>query len=574
MIQLNRSPWLLLGLGGSAALAACSGSDRGELFGKANNSLVDPAVAQDAGDVPGAAPFTRPLRIPPVLAPSSSDDNSDSYRISIRPGLAQMKAGAQTPIVGFNGVSPGPTLVATRGKTVQVTQTNDWSEDVTIHNHGHKVAAASDGHPTDYITPGASKVYTYPNDQRAGTYWYHDHAMDLTGPHVYQGLAGFYIITDPAEEALGLPSGDHDLPLLLQDKTFNSDNSLAYEPDHRAGFFGDTAVVNGTTTPYLDVGTSKYRFRVLNGSNARPYFLKLQVRGSSTAQPFQVIASDGGLLAAPVERTSLPIAPAERYDIVVDFSKYPLGTQLDLINTAPAVAGFVSGGADWGDAEGAWEDADVEAWAGFGAADWDSFGGAGPGFGGPGFGGPRVGAARGGGPGARFGWADGEGLDGPLQVPALTGLMEFVVTRSEADSSRVPSLLSSLQRLRAEDAVDTKQIVFRYDGSDWTLNDLTYDPERIDLSSTLDQVYVWTLTNESPIPHPFHKHLSQFNVLDINGAAPPAYESGWKDTVMVPPLSTVRIVFKEETFTGTYVFHCHNLEHEDHGMMLQEGVVR
>jgi spore coat protein A len=545
VMNFNRAPWVLLGLGGTAALGACSGSESGDLFGKANNSLVDPAAPLDAGDVTGDAPFTRPLAIPPVLAPSSSDASGDSYRISIRSGLAQMRAGAQTPIVGFNGIAPGPTLVATRGKTVQVTQSNDWSEAVTIHNHGHKVAATSDGHPTDYIQPGASKVYTYPNDQRAGTYWYHDHTMDLTGPHVYQGLAGFYIIRDPAEDALGLPSGAHDVPLLLQDKSFASDNSLAYEPDHLLGFFGDTAVVNGTTTPYLDVGTSKYRFRVLNGSNARPYFLKLQLRGSNTAQPFQVIASDGGLLDAPALRTSLPIAPAERYDIVVDFSKYPLGTKLDLINTAPSVA---------------WDDARAEDWAGFGAADWDSFEGPGPHFAGPGS--------------ARFGWLDGETAEGPGDVSALTGLMQFVVTRSETDTSSVPSQLSSIQRLQAADAVEVKQIVFRYNGSDWTLNDLSYDPDRIDLSSTLGRVYVWTLTNESPLPHPFHKHLSAFNVLDINGAAPPAYESGWKDTVMVPPQSTVRIVFKDETFTGTYVFHCHNLEHEDHGMMLQEGVVR
>jgi FtsP/CotA-like multicopper oxidase with cupredoxin domain len=564
-MNVNRAHWVLLGIGGTAVLGACSGSESGDLFGKANNSLVDPAPS-DTGEVAGDAPFTRPLRIPPVLAPSSSEPTADRYQISIRSGLAQMRAGAQTPIVGFNGMAPGPTLVATRGKTVQVTQTNDWSENVTVHNHGHKVAATSDGHPTDYITPGASKVYTYPNDQRAGTYWYHDHTMDLTGPHVYAGLAGFYIITDPAEDALGLPSGSHDVPLLLQDKQFESDNSLSYEPNQLIGFFGDTAVVNGTTTPYLDVGTSKYRFRVLNGSNARPYFLKLQLRGSSAALPFQVIASDGGLLAAPVERTSLPIAPAERYDIVVDFSQYPLGTKLDLINTAPSVAGLGVEDPDWGGADGTgWDgsdadDAAAEDWAGFGGGDWGRFGGPGPRFGGPG--------------GARFGWLEGEELEGPGEVPALTGLMQFVVTRSEADTSTVPAKLSSILPLHAADAADTKEIVFRYDGSDWTMNDLMYDPERIDITSKLGQVYVWTLRNESPIPHPFHKHLSAFNVVDINGAAPPAYESGWKDTVMVPPQSTVRIVFKEETFTGTYVFHCHNLEHEDHGMMLQEGVVR
>jgi len=120
--------------------------------------------------------------------------------------------------------------------------------------------------------------------------------------------------------------------------------------------------------------------------------------------------------------------------------------------------------------------------------------------------------------------------------------------------------------------VGTQQIVFRLDGEDWTVNGLSYDPDRTDVSSELDQVYVWSVTNESPIPHPFHKHLSAFNVLDINGQAPPSFASGWKDTVMVPPFSTVRILFKDETFSGTYVFQSHNLELEDHGLILQERV--
>jgi spore coat protein A len=358
--------------------------------------------------------------------------------------------------------------------------------------------------------------------------------MDLTGPHVYQGLAGFYIIRDPAEDALGLPSGAFDIPLLIQDKNFNSDNSLSYDHDFFFGLLGETAVVNGAATPHLDVGARKYRFRVLNGSNARPLALELHVGGSTTAEEFQVIASDGGLLPAPVELAVLPVAPAERYDVVVDFSKYPVGTKLDLVTAPPAELGAL-GLNDTGDTTGLLVPT---------------------------------------GEGIVLGPVSAGGLIPSGVEPGSTPLpvMQFVVDRPEADSSQVPAQLARVERLNPADAVSEQAIVFRFDGEDWTLNDRKFDPTRIDVSSKLDQVYIWSLENDSPLPHPFHKHLSLFNVLDINGASPPSFMSGWKDTVMVPPFAKVRIVFKDESFTGTYVFHCHNLEHEDHGMMAQEQV--
>jgi len=562
----NRATTTLFGIGWIAAATSCSSGpggagDRGEHA----SSVAALSDLVSSASLVGDPPFEIALPIPPVLAPTSRDASTDYYGVTIRSGLAQMRAGALTPIVGFDGIAPGPTIVATRARTVQVTQHNAWTENLSIHNHGHKVEASSDGHPTDYVAPGASKVYTYPNDQNAGTYWYHDHTMDVTGPHVYQGLAGFYIIRDPAEDTLELPAGAYDIPLLIQDKNFNGDNSLAYEPDEFLGLVGDTALVNGVATPYLDVATRKYRFRVLNGSNARPLAVQLRVRGSDTAQAFQVIASDGGLLEAPVELTTLPVAPAERYDLVVDFSQYPVGTKLDVVN---AFDGASFGVSDWSDAGGLWSGVGGPPGIGVGRSPGIGFGGP-PGIG---FGGPNAGDVS---------WLDGTdwgddatSLGGAGPVPALTNLMEFVVARSEADPSVVPTRLGNVQRLELGDAVGTKQIVFGFDGTDWTLNDLTYDPARLDVNSELDQIYVWSLTNQSPIPHPFHKHLAQFNVLDINGRAPPSFMSGWKDTVMVPPGSTVRILFKDETFSGTYVFHCHNLEHEDHGMMLQEQVGR
>jgi spore coat protein A len=455
---------------------------------------ADAGEERDASLPPAPDPeFTRALVVPPVLAPSSSDQTTDYYELSIEAGSAQMRDGAATPIVGFNGMFPGPTIVATRGRMVQVTQTNGWSENVSIHNHGHKVSADSDGHPMDYIAPGASKVYSYPNDQRASTYWYHDHAMDVTGEHVYRGLAGFYIIHDPAEDALGLPSGAYDVPLLLQDKQFDADNALTYIEDGLNGVLGATPVVNGVATPYYFVAARKYRLRLLNGAISREFVLRLE-DAAGQALPFQIVASDGGLLEAPLEATSLPLTEAERYDIVVDFGMAPLGAKFTLVNSEPT-------------------------------------------------------------------------------SPVITKVMQFVVDRREADASSVPAQLSEITRLQESDSAGTQQFSFELAGESWTMNGLVFDPERVDVTSQLGKVYVWTLQNRTGTAHPFHKHLSPFNVLDINGAPPPAELAGWKDTVRVPPHASVRILFRDESFTGIYVFHCHRIDHEDHGMMLEEQVV-
>jgi len=452
--------------------------------------LPESGGGRDGATEAGSDPtFTMAMPVPAVLAPTSSDTTTDRYALTVRTGTVAMRAGNPTPIVGFNGMFPGPTIVATKGKAVEVTQTNGWTENITIHNHGHKVAATSDGHPVDYVTPGNSKTYFYPNDQRAGTYWYHDHTMDLTGPHVYSGIAAFYIIHDPAEDALKLPSGSYDVPLILQDKHFNADNTLDYQATRgQQGFTGDKAVVNGVETPFLEVATRRYRFRVLNGSNARTFQIGLQ-----SGKTFQVIASDGGLLAGPVTVKSLSVAPAERYDIVVDFSGYPLGSTDVLTNS------------------------------------------------------------------------------NTLFSP-LGSLLQFRIVTPACDDSVVPATLSTITPLAEAQSAGSVTLRFAQDNQDWEINGLTYDPARLDVTSKVGDVHVWQLVNQSSVMHPFHKHLVQFNILDIDGIAPPPEQRGWKDTVQVPDGSTVRIIFRNETFPGTFVFHCHILEHEDHRMMLQESV--
>lgn len=281
-------------------------------------------------------PFSLPLRIPPVLAPSSSTASTDYYDLQLREAYAEIIPGLQTRIIGFNGVTPGPTIRARAGRQTVMSHYNGlpattlWNSpgNCTIHLHGGHVPASEDGYPTDYIRPGMTRSYTYPNNQLPTMLWYHDHCMDFTGPHVWYGMAGLYTISDDYEDSLGLPSGAYEVPLMLQDRNFDAGGQLVYTRNRMMGETGNTMLVNGTIQPYFDVATRRYRLRVLNGSNARFYRLAL-----SNGQAFQVLGMEGGLLPAPVTVTSLTLAPAERADIVIDFGKLAVGTAVELRNT-------------------------------------------------------------------------------------------------------------------------------------------------------------------------------------------------------------------------------------------------
>jgi spore coat protein A, manganese oxidase len=280
-----------------------------------------------------AATYTRPLPVPKVLRPLASAADIDRFELEITRGSAQPVPGKPTEIWGYGGVWPGPTLEVTRGRAAQVRVHNRLSEPMSIHNHGISSAPDSDGHPLDFIRPGASKDYHYPNQQPAGTYWLHDHAFGLTGPHVYRGLASFYIVRDPAEAALGLPSGEFDVPIVLQDRLLDAENALEYRVDAgtvTTGFLGNTLCANGVHTPYLDVRARKYRFRLLNGANGRNFRLALGDGGD-----FAVVACDGALLEAPVRVKAFELAPGERADVIIDFSRHAPGTHVLLTNTDP-----------------------------------------------------------------------------------------------------------------------------------------------------------------------------------------------------------------------------------------------
>lgn len=270
--------------------------------------------------------FAAPLKVPPVLRPVRSKNGVDFYELTMRASKAQILPGKRTPVWGYNGMFPGPTIKVRANRKAVVRQINRLRIPTTVHLHGAHVAPSSDGYPLDLIRPGEHKDYVYPNKQLGATLWYHDHTHHHTSRNVYMGLAGFYLIYDEAEDDLNLPKGRYDIPLALQDRSFKADGSFDFK-DRIDAVRGDTFLVNGKPTPHHKVANRKYRFRILNASNTREYKLALD-----SGMPLTQIASDGGLLSAPSVTPSIPIWPAERVEIVIDFSAYPVGSSVVLID--------------------------------------------------------------------------------------------------------------------------------------------------------------------------------------------------------------------------------------------------
>jgi len=322
MEELTRRSALTRGFGGIALVCSFKFDKPARPSGKRTSAIV-----RSAANMP-FEPFQRDLPLPPVAKPISQTRREQKYVVTTKPANVEILPGLQTPVLAYDGQYPGPTFHATRGQVADVLHVNNSGRDLTVHLHGGVTLPQYDGHPHDPFANGTQKDYRYTNVQSGATLWYHDHSHGETARTLYHGLAGFYIVSDPAEDELELPRGAYDVPLMIQDRSFNADGSLRYQPDIDLGFHGDTILVNGAVAPRMKVERRLYRLRFLNASNARNYTLVL-----GNNRNMVQIATDGGLLPKPVVRNALPMAPAERIEVVVDFRQFGAGSQVILHNT-------------------------------------------------------------------------------------------------------------------------------------------------------------------------------------------------------------------------------------------------
>jgi spore coat protein A len=312
------------------------------------------------------AGFVDALPIPAVATPIATRAGVPHYTIPIQEFFAKIHRDVQpTRFWGYGKSVPGPTIEARSGAEIVVEWPNQLppkhflpidhnimgAEEGTpesrtvVHVHGAKVPPASDGWPMDWYVPGKSATYRYPNRQDAALLWYHDHAMGINRLNLCAGMAGLYVIRDSFEDALNLPKHEFEIPLVLMDRMFRADGQLYYPVGQLAGhpwvpeYMGNATLVNGKLLPFLDVQPRKYRFRILNASNARFYFLSLD-----NGAPFQQIGSDQGLLAAPVSVNRLALAPGERADFVIDFAEHR-GQRILLKNLTSTLMQFRVGAA-------------------------------------------------------------------------------------------------------------------------------------------------------------------------------------------------------------------------------------
>ncbi len=378
---------------------------------------------------------------------------------------------------------------------------------IATHLHGARVPSVSDGYPEDWFGPGRNRLCYYPNPQDATALWFHDHAMGVNRFNIFAGLMGFYIIRDEAEERLGLPSGRYELPLLIYDRSFDPEGQLYYPnpPDEGAWaqeFLGDAMVVNGKVRPYHPVEPRKYRLRIANTANSRFFSLSL-----SNGHPFSVIGSDQGLLSAPVEMNRIVLAPAERTDLIVDFSA-SRGRNIVLQSDGLELMQF--------------------------RVSWDR-------------------------------------ADDPSQVPdqlrPVKRLSEHdavrtrLMTLNEFDADNGMAMVMLLNRKRWADPV-TEQVKLN-SAEIWSLANLTQDTHPIHLHMVRFQILDrrafsvddYLATNTPPLRYTDVAHL------------PAKHEMGWKDVVQCPPETVTRILIPFQGYAGRYVWHCHILEHEANEMM-------
>jgi spore coat protein A, manganese oxidase len=507
--------------------------------------------------------FVDELPIPPILKPRWKDQFYTYYEVNMTEFKQSLHRELNdTTVWGYEGSYPGPTIEVKRGEIVFIKWINNLPDkhlfpvDYTVHGahmdvpevrtvvhvHGACVESESDGYPEAWFTKGfkqvgryfRKQVYRYDNCGHDSTLWYHDHALGITRLNVYAGLAGFYQIRDQHERLLNLPSGQYEIPLMIQDKTFNKDGSLYYpkqpvkpipelETSIIPEFVGDTIIVNGKVHPYLKVEPRKYRFRLLNASNTRFFRMKLD-----SEQLMYQIATDGGFIQHPIGVKEIMLAPAERVEVIIDFTNLE-DKYIIMTNDAPAP----------------------------------------------------------------FPTGNGNQINENTGT-----VMQFrvILPLSSVDTSVIPAYMMPVPKTSEQLASKVRYLTLNDNMDKYGREFMLLDNKQWDAPITenpkLGSTEIWCLINLTTDTHPIHLHLIDFQILDRRDfdverykkekiihytgptIPPEPQERGWKDTVRANPNQVTRIIMKFGPYTGLYVWHCHILEHEDYEMMRPYIVIR
>lgn len=444
----------------------------------------------------------------------------------------QVLQGDPARVQNIPGSYLGPIIRARTGEHIRIHFSNDLPQQTIVHWHGLQVPDTEDGHPRFGIPSGGNYTYDFTVINRAGMYWFHPHPHMLTGEQVNKGLAGLFLVSDADEDAAALPSGPFEIPLVVQDRSFDGNNQFIYSGVGLYGFIGNTILVNGQANASKIVFDQPYRLRLLNGSNSRIYKF-----GWADGTPLTIIATDGGLLDTPVQRDYVTLSPAERVDLLVDFSQWPDGSEVVLKSL------------------------------------------------------PFTGATP---------------PTGTLPNGSEFAVMTFLVATAEhtylplinrsASSAQLtspaPATLSTFQRLNPAEATNAgapRPYVLYANGANWTINGHQFEMTAVasDEIFQLDTQEILEFINIPPggtgsnieIAHPMHLHGPHFQVISRTPPTDPTQynhwlsvkdgytDEGWKDTVLLMPGERVQIQMLFHSYTGLFLYHCHNLEHEDMGMM-------
>lgn len=459
-----------------------------------------------------AAAQTTQLAIPDTLI-------GPNYTLNMHKDSVQFFPGNKSHTYAFNSFSYlGPTLIFNKGANVNITVNNQIGDTTTVHWHGIHLPSKWDGGPHTPILPSASWNPTFTVMDNAATYWYHPHLHMKTAEQAIKGAAGLIIVRDAIEAALNLPRkyGVDDFPLVIQCQQYDSANQAM-----PLGMQDSTILINGARanygyTVYANCPAQVVRMRILNASGERAFNF-----GFTANMQFKIIASDGGLLNAPVNTTRLRLAPGERAEILLDLTGMN-GQTIHLMSYASELAMGIQGG-------------------------------------------------------PTMPMPSGPPMDSPLNGVDFNIMQINVVPQTASPVTTIPATLTTNNPYPTGSANITRTIRFTADSmmvmdGPFYFNDSTFNMMRIDYEIPLNNIEIWKLVNETMVAHPFHIHDVQFYLFDRSGTTPPAEELGRKDVVLVPPGDSVMFITKFEDFADTiipFMYHCHILMHEDDGMMGQ-----